>query len=79
MAYSVASGFAFYPYLPRLAIGALLLGTAFGTLTGVARIAQGGHFVTDVLWSGITVFIVIAVLYYFVFRIPERSDDCRPK
>jgi len=72
-AYSVASWVAFYPYHPALALAALFVGIAFGTLTGVARIAQGGHFVTDVLWSAIIVFVLIAFMYYFVFRVPGRS------
>ena len=74
MAYSVASAAAFYPYHPVVAVGALVGGIAFGTLTGAARMAQGGHFATDVLWSGIIVFVVIATLYYLVFRIPDRED-----
>jgi membrane-associated PAP2 superfamily phosphatase len=74
MAYSIASASAFYPYHPAVAVGALVGGIAFGTITGVARMAQGGHFATDVLWSGIIVFILIAVFYYLVFRIPDRAE-----
>ncbi len=74
MAYSMASAAAFYPYHPAVAVGALVGGIAFGTITGVARMAQGGHFATDVLWSGIIVFILIAVFYYLVFRIPDGED-----
>ena len=78
MAYSTASVCAFFPYHPALAVGALVGGVVFGTVTGVARMAQGGHFATDVLWSGIVVFIVIAVLYYLVFKIADRADSYVP-
>jgi lipid A 4'-phosphatase len=73
MGYSFASGVAFFPYHPVLGIGCLVGGIAFGTLLGVARMAQGGHFPSDVLWSGILVLMLIAGLYYFVFRIPEDA------
>lgn len=75
MAFSVGALAAFYPYHPLLACCALATGVAFGTLTGIARMAQGGHFPTDVVWSGIIVFIVIAALYYLVFRVPEQECD----
>jgi len=74
MAYSVASMCAFYPYHPAVAVGALVGSIAFGTIAGVARMAQGGHFATDVLWSGIIVFVIIAALYYLVFRIPDWKE-----
>ncbi|AFM26407.1 phosphatase PAP2 family protein [Desulfomonile tiedjei] len=71
MAFSVVSGAAFYPLHPTAAVTMVAVGTAYGIVMGVARIAQGGHFPTDVLWSGILVCVVIVFLYYFVFRIPE--------
>ncbi|MEM6910326.1 MAG: phosphatase PAP2 family protein [Verrucomicrobiota bacterium] len=36
---------------PRAAWGLLLGGLAFGSLMGLTRMAQGGHFPSDVLWS----------------------------
>jgi lipid A 4'-phosphatase len=75
MAFSVASGAAFFPIHPVAAAGALVGGVAYGIVMGVARMAQGGHFPTDVLWSGVLVLSLIAGLYYLVFRIPERSDE----
>ncbi len=35
-----------------LAWGALISGLIFGTLIGLARMVQGGHFFTDVVWAG---------------------------
>jgi len=77
MGYAFASGVAFFPYHPMIGVASLVGGTAFGTLLGIARMAQGGHYPTDVLWSGILVLMLIAGLYYFVFRIPEDAE--KPK
>jgi lipid A 4'-phosphatase len=74
MAFSVASAAAFFPIHPVMATGALVVGVSYGIIMGVARIAQGGHFPTDVLWSGVLVLVLVATLYYVVFRIPERAD-----
>jgi len=72
-AVSVASLAAFYPYHPVAATAALAGGILYGGIMGVARIAQGGHFPTDVLWSVILVLMVTAGLYYVVFRLPEEA------
>lgn len=54
-----AAGFALLlPYFvlrrrhPRLAVAVLAGGLGFGTLMGVARVAQGGHYASDVMWAG---------------------------
>jgi membrane-associated PAP2 superfamily phosphatase len=46
-------------------------GMMYGALLGVARIATGGHYPTDVLWSCGIVAITVTVLYYWVLRIPD--------
>lgn len=37
-------------------------GLAFGALIGAARISQGGHFLSDILWSGTVVYLTGLVL-----------------
>lgn len=44
--------------------------TMFGGLVGLGRIAQGAHFLSDVIFSGILVFLVAYVLAFYVFRLP---------
>lgn len=44
------------------ALAWLSLGIIYGTLMGIERIAQGGHFVSDVLWSGGIVYLTGLVL-----------------
>jgi lipid A 4'-phosphatase len=75
MGFSLASGAAFYPFHPVLSACALAGGITYGTLLGATRIIQGGHFPTDVLWAGILILMLIATLYYIVFRVPEQTDS----
>jgi len=39
-----------------------------------ARIVQGGHFLSDALWSLGVVWLTLLTLYYFVFQ-PPRSEN----
>lgn len=77
MAFSVASGVAFFPFHPVLATGALVAGISYGITMGLARMVQGGHFPSDALWAGVLVLALIAGLYYLVFRIPEQMNRSR--
>jgi lipid A 4'-phosphatase len=80
MAFSLASGVAFYPLYPTISICAVVGGVAYGTIMGAARMAQGGHFPTDVLWSGALVLMLITLLYYVVLKIPEtEAEPPRPE
>jgi lipid A 4'-phosphatase len=47
----------------RRAVAATL---GFGALVGFVRIAQGGHFLSDVVWAGLIVFGLTAILYWAV-------------
>lgn len=43
----------------RLVVAA---GLAYGTLLGITRVVQGGHFASDVLWSGLLMCLIAAAL-----------------
>jgi lipid A 4'-phosphatase len=62
--FSMASLVAFYPYHPALALVSLVLATLYGIALGVARMVQGGHFFTDVVWAGVIVNYYVILLYY---------------
>jgi len=47
-----------------LARGFLLGGLTLGSLMGVARMVQGGHFFTDAVWAGLICYFVPMGLYY---------------
>ncbi|WP_020674709.1 phosphatase PAP2 family protein [Geopsychrobacter electrodiphilus] len=55
----------------KLALSALAIGVAYGALMSVGRIAQGGHYLTDVLWSGYLVHLSGMLFYYLLD--PERE------
>lgn len=53
---------------PKWAWFFLLLGLLYGTLMGVGRMIQGGHFATDVLWAwGLTYLTGLSLAYIFRF------------
>jgi lipid A 4'-phosphatase len=51
--------------------------TLFGLATGALRMAFGGHFLTDVLASGLVTFFVIWLAYAWIYRWPTTrfSDE----
>lgn len=50
---------------------AYIAATTFGILTGGLRMSFGGHFFTDVLFSGTVSFIVIWLAYALIYRWPS--------
>ncbi len=52
---------------------ALIAGSAYGLLMSVGRMAQGGHYLTDTLWSWYLVTLTGGVLYYLLE--PDRWGD----
>lgn len=75
MAFALASGAAWYPLHRGVGLVFLATGVVYGIMMGVARMAQGGHFPTDVVWSGVIVFVVLTALYYLVLRIPRQEPS----
>ncbi len=67
--------FFLYPGRPRMALAVLLLGLAAGMTIGIARMAAGCHFPSDVLWSA-------GVVYFtgLILAVPFRfgKDDIHP-
>lgn len=59
---------------PTLAVLCLCLSILLGTLLGLARLAAGGHFPSDIIIAGCISFSVALVLHYFVLQIPRRED-----
>jgi len=64
--YLLTPAFLLYRRRRGLALGFVALGLTWGSVLGVARIAQGGHFPSDVLWSaGMTYLSGLALCYLF--------------
>ena len=52
---------------------------AFGLLAGFGRIVQGGHFLSDVIFSGLSVFAVVWVLSRYVFKLDRGEVGTPPQ
>jgi membrane-associated phospholipid phosphatase len=63
---------------PRLATAALVLTFAVGGAMSFARIAAGGHFLSDILWSALLAFFAAWLSYYLIMRIPQREAGWVP-
>jgi len=60
---------------PARAGAALGTSIVIGSLMGVSRIAAGGHFLSDVLWSAVLTWSTLLLLYWPIMRIPWREDE----
>lgn len=49
----------------------LAISIILGILTGIGRIVVGAHHASDVLWAFGMVYIINALFYYIIFRIPH--------
>jgi lipid A 4'-phosphatase len=58
---------------PRLAAGTLAAGLAVGTALGIGRIAAGGHFASDVVWSAYIAFGLAHILHSHPISFPRRA------
>ncbi|HEY3308149.1 MAG TPA: phosphatase PAP2 family protein [Desulfuromonadaceae bacterium] len=59
---------------PRTAALVYVAGMFYGVLMGFARIAQGGHFASDILWAWGVVHLTAVVLYYLMGL--DRDPPC---
>jgi membrane-associated PAP2 superfamily phosphatase len=60
------------------ALSFLWTGLLFGLLVGVARIMQGGHFLSDILWAGGLVYIIGELLScFFHFTASDLPESAR--
>ena len=57
---------------PPLRLPALALALGVGTLTGVMRVAFGGHFPSDVLFAGLFTLILLALLRQILIK-PDKQ------
>lgn len=61
---------------PRWRPHAIAAALAFGAMVGFVRIAQGGHFLSDVAFSAV---ITVAVIWWLYRRIVAPGDAVSPK
>lgn len=72
------SYFVFYFILriprPKLARACFWATIFLGGLMGLARVIQGRHFLSDVLWAAYIPYLVCMLFYYAVLKIPDRQS-----
>ncbi len=59
---------------PQWARLALVFSVTLGAVIGVTRMAAGGHFLSDVMWSAWLVLFAAWLLYYPLMRMAEHED-----
>jgi membrane-associated PAP2 superfamily phosphatase len=59
---------------PGWALAVFAGGITYGALVGYARMAQGAHFLSDILWALGIVYLTALALFYLL-RIPGRNVD----
>jgi lipid A 4'-phosphatase len=58
----------------RNRITAYIIGVSFGCIVGFGRIAQGGHFLSDVLFAGLVTLFVMHLMYWLLFvKYPPKA------
>ena len=72
--YVLAGYFVWRGRRPLLARASLAAGVLMGAAIGWARIVQGGHFLSDVIWAGAAVFIAGELLAWLLLRERTLAD-----
>ena len=63
---------------PGWARASLVVGLITGSALGLGRMAAGGHFLSDVVWSALLTFGVTHLVYYDLLRIPRYERGQAP-
>jgi len=72
--YLLAGYFVWRGRRPVLARASLAAGVLMGAAIGWARIVQGGHFLSDVIWAGAAVFVAGELLAWLLLRQSTLAD-----
>lgn len=72
--YLSAFGFLFLGYKRKLFY---IIGISYGLIAGIGRIAQGKHFTSDIVFSGIITLLVIHVIFWIMFE--RKKGSKRPE
>lgn len=51
----------------------LIGAVGLGVLVGLARMAAGGHFLSDVIWAAVLTFFAAWISYYWIIDVPQRE------
>lgn len=63
---------------PTIAARIFAAGMCYGLIMGIARITQGGHFISDILWAWGMVHLTAVTLYYLMGLDREENTAASP-
>lgn len=75
----MAPAFLLFRRRPRLAAGFLMLGLLMGGGIGICRMAEGRHFLSDIVWSGGIVYFTCLAVYLGMSSCRERQGIRPPQ
>jgi lipid A 4'-phosphatase len=70
-----AAAFLFPWYGRRL----ILAGVVFGLFSGIIRVSQGAHFLSDVVFAGVVMALTVATIYLALRTITQRTNRNAPR
>jgi lipid A 4'-phosphatase len=59
--------------VPHWSVATMIAGTIVGLAAGLVRVAQGGHFLSDVVFAGVFMALTAAGLHRLLFRRPSEA------
>lgn len=59
---------------PLLYWGSFIFALGLGTLLGIGRMMQGGHFLSDVLWAGVIMWLAALTMDWLVYAAEEGES-----
>ena len=63
---------------PQWSVALVIAGTVAGLATGLIRMAQGAHFLSDVLFAGVFMALTVLALRQLLLRGQRRPDPLSP-
>ena len=61
--------------VPHWSVATMIAGTIVGLAAGLVRVAQGGHFLSDVVFAGVFMALIAAGLHRLMFGRPRRGGQ----
>jgi lipid A 4'-phosphatase len=65
--------------VPHWSVPAMIAGTIVGLAAGLVRVAQGGHFLSDVMFAGVFMALTTAGLHRLLFGRPREAAPAMPE
>ncbi len=73
--------FTIFSYItpPQYKTASFIVGVILGSVIGIGRVIQGGHFLSDVVYSGLIIFLVNHLCFLFWEKIQKKYKEKKKK